>query len=95
MRGFLLMLPPVGGPESYRIRQSSLSGEHYRAHAASILKKTMPDTLVVFFTMYEESVCGSLASAAGVDVVLSKADGIAQLVNCARGLLNDSESDLV
>src|SRR5277367_6527243 len=29
-RGFLLMLPPVfGGPESYRIRQSSFSGEHY------------------------------------------------------------------
>src|SRR5438552_19164315 len=28
-RGFLLMLPPVGGPESYRMRQSSFSGEHY------------------------------------------------------------------
>jgi len=27
--GFLPMLPPVGGPESYRMRQSNLSGEHY------------------------------------------------------------------
>src|SRR5258708_15432630 len=30
-RGFLLMLPPVfGGPKSYRIRQSSFGGEHYK-----------------------------------------------------------------
>jgi len=61
-------------------------------HTASVLKKMMPDVFVVFFTMYEESTCGALASAAGVDVVLSKADGIGQLLRCARGLLDDSEA---
>lgn len=59
--------------------------------AASVLKKTMPNIFVVFFTMYDESVCGALASAAGVDVVLSKADGVSQLVRCAHSLLDDSE----
>jgi CheY-like chemotaxis protein len=61
------------------------------AHAASVLKKMMPEIFVVWFTVYEESTCGALASASGVDVVLSKADGIAQLIRCARGLLDDPE----
>lgn len=59
--------------------------------AASVLKKTMPDVFVVFFTMYDESVCARAASAAGVDVVLSKTNGITQLIRCAHGLLDDSE----
>jgi DNA-binding NarL/FixJ family response regulator len=63
--------------------------------AASALKKAMPDVFVVFFTMYDESECGALASAAGVDVVLSKTEGMAQLVRCAHGLLDDSESAAV
>jgi DNA-binding NarL/FixJ family response regulator len=62
------------------------------AHAARLLKEMLPDVLVVFFTMYDESVCGALASAAGVDVVISKAEGIAQLVRCAHGLLDDPDS---
>jgi two-component system, chemotaxis family, chemotaxis protein CheY len=60
-------------------------------HAASLLKAMMPDIFVVFFTIYEESVCGAVASAAGVDVVISKTEGIAKLVRCAHGLLDDSE----
>jgi DNA-binding NarL/FixJ family response regulator len=63
------------------------------AEAAFVLKKTMPEVPVVFFTMYDEAVCGALASAAGVDVVLTKSDGINQLIRCARALLLDSEPD--
>src|SRR5277367_6675749 len=55
-RGFLLMLPPVfGGPESYRIRQSSFSGEHYTLGQTTVLfvLSTMPiwlGTLIVYAT---------------------------------------------
>jgi hypothetical protein len=36
-RGFLLMVPPIGGPESYLIQQSSFSGEHYIADVCGVL----------------------------------------------------------
>jgi DNA-binding NarL/FixJ family response regulator len=65
------------------------------AEAASVLKKAMPEVPVVFFTMYDETVCGALASAAGVDVVLTKSDGIRQLISCVHALLTDSEPDAV
>ena len=41
-RGFLLMLPPVGGPEWYRFRQSNLSGEqlHVRYRAVPRTNRT-------------------------------------------------------
>jgi DNA-binding response OmpR family regulator len=55
----------------------------------------MPEVPVVFFTMYDETVCGALASAAGVDVVLTKSDGIRQLISCVHALLTDSEPDAV
>jgi hypothetical protein len=41
-RAFLPMLPPVGGPESYRMRQSSLSREHYRSAAIGPKCMTLP-----------------------------------------------------
>jgi DNA-binding NarL/FixJ family response regulator len=64
------------------------------AEAAFLLKKSMPGVPVVFFTMYDDAVCGALASAAGVDVVLTKSDGINQLIHCARALLTeDSEAE--
>ena len=47
---------------------------------ASILKKTMPDVCVIMFTMYSENIPQSAISSMGVDVVLSKTDGIAHLV---------------
>ena len=47
---------------------------------ASILKKTMPDVCVIMFTMYSENIPQSAISSMGVDVVLSKTDGIGHLV---------------
>lgn len=59
--------------------------------AASVLKSTMPKVPIVLFTMYNEALGRSLASAVGVDVVLSKPDGITNLVNCVRNLLDPAE----
>jgi len=50
------------------------------AEAASILKKTIPGVSVIMFTMYSENIPKSAISSMGVDVVLSKTDGIAHLV---------------
>jgi DNA-binding NarL/FixJ family response regulator len=47
--------------------------------AASILKKTVPGVSVIMFTMYAENIPKSAISSMGVDVVLSKTDGIAHL----------------
>jgi DNA-binding NarL/FixJ family response regulator len=58
------------------------------AEAASVLKGQMPDVPIVLFTMYSESVGKSVMSAVGVNAVLSKPDGLGQLVECIQGLLN-------
>ena len=57
------------------------------AEVASILKKTMPHVLIILFTMYSENIGKSLTSAIGVDAVLSKPDGIAQIVGSVKTLL--------
>ncbi len=57
------------------------------AETASVLKGMMPDVPLVLFTMYNEAVGKSLASAVGVDAVLSKPNGMSSLVECVRSLL--------
>jgi DNA-binding NarL/FixJ family response regulator len=47
--------------------------------AASILKKQMPSTAIILFTMYSENVGASLRSALGVKAVLAKPDGLTAL----------------
>jgi DNA-binding NarL/FixJ family response regulator len=67
------------------------------AEAASVLKKMMPGTRIILFTMYSENIGRSLTSAVGVDLVLSKPDGIKVLVEAVDGLLNPAitrESEL-
>jgi two-component system nitrate/nitrite response regulator NarL len=48
--------------------------------AASILKKTVPGVRVVLFTLYSDDIPKNAVSDTGVDVVLSKTDGITHLV---------------
>jgi DNA-binding NarL/FixJ family response regulator len=55
--------------------------------AASVLRNLMPDVALVLFTMYKEELGQSLASAIGINAVLSKADGMNNLVTCVRNLL--------
>jgi DNA-binding NarL/FixJ family response regulator len=55
---------------------------------ASILKRRMPKTPIMLFTMYDELASQSLISSVGVTAVLSKPDGIRKLVESARNLLS-------
>src|SRR6266403_1373010 len=49
------------------------------AEAASILKKAMPETPVILFTMYTDLLADSVCAAIGVDFI-SKTDGIPKLL---------------
>jgi DNA-binding NarL/FixJ family response regulator len=57
------------------------------AEVASVVKHNIPKVLIILFTMYGEKFCPSLKSAVSVDVVLSKPDGMSQLIQCVKGLL--------
>jgi len=57
------------------------------AEAASILRNIMPKVPIVLFTMYDESMVESLTSAIGANAVLSKPDGMGNLVSCVENLL--------
>jgi DNA-binding NarL/FixJ family response regulator len=56
------------------------------AEVASILKQKMPQVRIILFTMYSDSVGKSLSSAVGVDVVLSKPDGMCHIVESINSL---------
>jgi DNA-binding NarL/FixJ family response regulator len=55
--------------------------------AASIIKRELPQTRIVVFTIYEDLVGGSLASRTGVDAVLSKPDGGWKMIERVKDLL--------
>ena len=55
--------------------------------AASVLRAMMPNLLIILFTMYNEVLGQSLAAAAGVNLVLSKPDGMTKLVESVQTLL--------
>src|SRR6202790_3654295 len=50
------------------------------AAAASILKSTMPDVPIILFSMYDDFMSKLLSSAVPVDLVLSKPDGMKDMV---------------
>lgn len=58
--------------------------------AASVLKMSMPGLRVVLFTMFEETIGPSLASAAKIDAILSKPDGLESLVQRIRLLMSEA-----
>jgi len=57
------------------------------AAMASVLRKLLPRMRIIVFTMYEDAV-GTLAAAVGVDLVVSKHDGIHNLVQKVHNLLD-------
>src|ERR1700682_314883 len=57
------------------------------AEAASILKKTMPNTKIILFSMHVNDIPKSVAKAIGVDLALSKSDGITKLGEHLKSLL--------
>lgn len=56
------------------------------AEVASVLKRKMPHIRIILFTMYSENVGKSLTSAVGVDMVLSKPDGMMRMVESINSL---------
>lgn len=57
------------------------------AEAASVLKKRMPELPIILFTMFSENIGKHLTAAVGVDVVLSKQDGVAMLAESVNAVL--------
>jgi DNA-binding NarL/FixJ family response regulator len=54
---------------------------------ASVLTGSMPQMPIVIYTMYNELLGLSLATAVGAKAVISKADGISKLLECVHDLL--------
>ena len=54
---------------------------------ASVLKRLMPQVLIVAFSMYAELLGESPPSSVGIDAVIDKLAGIGKVVECARNLL--------
>ena len=59
------------------------------AEVASILKNKMPNIRIILFTMYSERMGKFLSSAIGVDAVLSKPDGMTNIVDSINSLFAD------
>jgi DNA-binding NarL/FixJ family response regulator len=62
------------------------------AETAAVLKKSLPKTPVVLFTLYADQISASLVSTIGVQAVLSKDDGIMTLLEIADALFKPSKS---
>ena len=58
------------------------------AEAAVILKRTMPKVKIILFTMHADNVGKALAAAVGVDLTLSKTDGLLKLEDHLKTLLS-------
>jgi CheY-like chemotaxis protein len=61
------------------------------AEAASVLKRAMPKVPILLFTMYADDFGDRLASAIGVNVVLSKPEGLSKLGAHLKTLLNPTD----
>lgn len=59
------------------------------AEAAMVLRNAMPKVPIVLFTLYAEQLRGAISPGFGVTLILSKADGLAPLLECLETLLNE------
>jgi DNA-binding NarL/FixJ family response regulator len=57
------------------------------AEAAVILKRAMPRMKIILFSMHTDDVSRSLGTAIGIDLTLSKSDGITKLADHLHALL--------
>ncbi|MGB2664231.1 MAG: response regulator [Candidatus Acidiferrum sp.] len=58
------------------------------AEAASVLKRMMPSVPIILFTMYDFG--DAIAKAVGVDIVLSKPEGVDQLATHLKSILKST-----
>jgi DNA-binding NarL/FixJ family response regulator len=61
------------------------------AEAASVLRRAMQKVPIILFTMYADDFGEKLASAIGVQVVLSKPEGLSKLGEHLKVLLNPTD----
>jgi len=52
-----------------------------------VVRNAMPNIPIVLFTLYAEQLRGAISPGFGVTVILSKADGLAPLLECLETLL--------
>jgi CheY-like chemotaxis protein len=57
------------------------------AEAAMVLRNALPAVPIVLFTLYAEQLRGTISPSFGVTMILSKADGLAPLLECLESLL--------
>lgn len=57
------------------------------AEAAVVLKRTMPQVKIILFTMHADNVGKALGAAVGIDLTLSKSDGLLKLDEHVKTLL--------
>jgi DNA-binding NarL/FixJ family response regulator len=62
------------------LRMPHLNG----VETAMILKKRLPGTGVILFTLYDESLGARLSATIGVDLIVSKSEGISALLRAIR-----------
>jgi len=55
--------------------------------AASVLKKMMPYSHIIVFTLFDDALGSRLTSAVGVDLIVSKAEGLTGLVKAVQHLM--------
>ena len=60
--------------------------------AAPILKRLLPKTRIILFTLFVDSLGKELAEALGVDLVLSKTDGMAKLLHSVQTVMESNDS---
>jgi DNA-binding NarL/FixJ family response regulator len=65
------------------------------AEAASVLKALLPNTKIILFSMHIDNVPRSLAKTIGVDLTLSKMDGITKLGEHLKTLLSPINTNSV
>jgi two-component system chemotaxis response regulator CheY len=56
--------------------------------AASILKRVLPKTRIILFTLFDDHIGKELAGAVGADFVLSKTDGVKKLLESVQTVLS-------
>jgi DNA-binding NarL/FixJ family response regulator len=60
------------------------------AEAAVVLKRSMPQVKIILFTMHADMVGKALSAAVGIDLTLSKSDGLMNLDEHVKALLADT-----
>ena len=60
--------------------------------AAPVLKRLLPKTRIILFTLFVDALGKELAEALGVDLVLSKTDGMAKLLDSVQTVMQSNDN---